>query len=102
MYKFLPWHKSPLANDYSKALEQYTKAIELNVSDNKKAAIYYANRAFVQIKLENYGFAIEDSDEAIKKDPSYAKGYYRKGSALFALGKYKNSLAMFKRVTTIR
>lgn len=84
--------------DYTGALENYTKAIELKVSDIKKAAVYYANRAFAQIKLENYGFALEDASEAIKSDPNYAKGYYRKGSALFALGKYKNSLAMFKRV----
>jgi serine/threonine-protein phosphatase 5 len=86
---------------YSEAVDEYTKAIDLNVSDNKKAAIYYANRSFAQIKLENYGFAIEDANNAIKKDANYPKGYYRKGSAQFALGKYKLALANFKRVLEI-
>jgi serine/threonine-protein phosphatase 5 len=86
---------------FSEALEEYTKAIELNVEEAKKAAIYYANRSFAQIKLENYGFAIEDATQAINKDPNYPKGYYRRASAYFALGKYKNAVANFKRVYEI-
>lgn len=73
----------------------------MDVEDGKKAAIYYANRAFAHIKLENYGFAIEDSTKAVNKDPTYPKGYYRRASAYFALGKYKNATANFKRVTSI-
>lgn len=73
----------------------------MNVEDLKKQAIYYANRAFAHIKLENYGFAIEDATEAIKKDANYPKGYYRRASAYFALGKYKNAAANFKRVSYI-
>ena len=83
---------------YEEALEEYTKAIDLDVSDAKKAAIYYTNRAFAQLKLENYGFALEDSTKAINKDPTFAKGYYRRGAAYFALGKYKSAAANFKRV----
>ena len=29
--------------------------------------------------MENYGLGIIDSDNAIKADPNYVKGYYRKG-----------------------
>ena len=87
-----------LASKYEEALEEYTKAIDLDVADNKKAAIYYTNRAFAQLKLENYGFALEDSTKAIGKDPTFAKGYYRRGGAYFALGKYKSAAANFKRV----
>lgn len=64
-------------------------------------AVYYSNRAYTNIKLENYGFAIDDAGEAINRDPNYAKGYYRRASALFALGRYKNALANFKRVLII-
>lgn len=99
-------HKAK-GNDYFKeakfedALDAYTKAIEMDVEDGKKAAIYYANRAFVHIKLENYGFAIEDATKAVNKDATYPKGYYRRASAYFALGKYKNAVANFKRVLEI-
>jgi len=86
-------------SEFSEAIEWYTKAIEVGVEDQKKQAIYLANRAFAHIKLENYGFAIEDATQAIAKDNTYPKGYYRRASAYFALGKYQNASANFKRVT---
>jgi serine/threonine-protein phosphatase 5 len=48
-----------------------------------------ANRAFVHLKTENYGLAIQDAQAAITEDPSYLKGYYRLGSAYLALGKHR-------------
>lgn len=36
-------------NKFSDAVDSYTEAINL-VPEHKKAAIYYANRAFAQIK----------------------------------------------------
>ncbi len=48
-----------------------------------------ANRAFSQLKCENYGSAIEDAATAIKLDPSYPKAYYRRGSAQMALQHFK-------------
>ena len=54
---------------YSEAAEEYSKAIELDPS----VPVYWANRAFANIKLENYGYAIMDAEEAIKLDPAYIK-----------------------------
>lgn len=48
-------------------------------------AIYYSNRAFAHLKMENYGLAIADADEAIKMNPLYQKAYYRKADACIAL-----------------
>jgi serine/threonine-protein phosphatase 5 len=95
-------HKNK-GNDYLKknqldlAIQEYTKALELNVPDKRKLAIYYANRAYANLKMENYGFAITDGEEAIKADPTYAKGYFRKASALLAIGKHKEAAAYFKK-----
>lgn len=86
---------------FSDAIDWYTQAIDVDVEDAKKQAIYYSNRAFAHLKLENYGFAIEDATKAIAKDPNFAKGYYRRASAYFALGKYKQAAANFKRVLDI-
>lgn len=46
---------------YAAAAEKYTEAINLFPT-----AVYYANRAQAQIKLESYGSAIQDANEAIK------------------------------------
>ena len=45
---------------YSSAVEKYSQAIELNPT-----SIYYANRSQAYIKLEQYGSAIEDANQAI-------------------------------------
>lgn len=54
-------------------------------------AILLSNRANARVKLEMYAAAIEDATQALNKNPSYLKAYYRRGSALFALGKYREA-----------
>ena len=49
---------------YGQAAEKYTEAIELCPS-----AVLYSNRAQAFIKLESYGLAIVDADEAIRYVP---------------------------------
>jgi serine/threonine-protein phosphatase 5 len=86
-----------LANHrYAQAAEKYTQAIAIHPS-----AIYYSNRAQALIKLESYGQAIEDANEALKLDPKYVKAYYRRGSANYALGRLKLALKDFKAVLSI-
>ena len=85
---------------YDAAVDEYTKAIALKLN-SPKSAVYYANRAFAQMKLENYGLAIADSDDAIKLDPNYAKAYYRKADANIALNKYEVALECLKIVIFI-
>lgn len=63
-----------------------------------KSAVYYANRAFANMRLENYGLAIEDSEDSIKLDPNYAKAYYRKADANIALNKYEIAKECLKTV----
>lgn len=84
-----------LAARYDAAVDEYSKAIALKLN-SPKSAVYFANRAFAHMKLENYGLAIADSDEAIKLDPNYAKAYYRKADANIALNKYELALECLK------
>mmetsp|Transcript_360 Transcript_360/g.353 ORF Transcript_360/g.353 Transcript_360/m.353 type:complete len:494 (-) Transcript_360:187-1668(-) len=81
---------------YAQAAEKYTEAINLCPS-----VIFYSNRALALIKLESFGAAISDANEAISLDPKYIKAYYRRGSANFALGKLKAALKDFKAVVKI-
>jgi len=44
------------------------------------------------LKCESYGLALADANIAIGLDPKYIKARYRRGSAHFALMKYKDAL----------
>ncbi|KAK6200462.1 Metallo-dependent phosphatase-like protein [Scheffersomyces amazonensis] len=83
---FLMKHK------YEEAIECYTRAIEADPTN----AIFYSNRAQAHIKLENYGSAILDCDEALLVDVNLMKAYYRKGVSLMAILRYKEAQANFK------
>ncbi|RCV15638.1 hypothetical protein SEVIR_3G074800v4 [Setaria viridis] len=85
------------ANKFSQAIELYSQAIELNSSN----AVYWANRAFAHTKLEEYGSAVQDATKAIEVDPRYSKGYYRRGAAYLAMGKFKEALKDFQQVKKI-
>ncbi|MED6222974.1 Serine/threonine-protein phosphatase 5 [Stylosanthes scabra] len=82
------------ARKYAQAIDLYTQAIELN----SRNAVYWANRAFAHLRLEEYGSAIQDATTAIEVDPKYSKGYYRRGAAHLGLGKFKDALKDFQQV----
>ncbi|CAL7948751.1 unnamed protein product [Xylocopa violacea] len=67
--------------DYTKAIELYTKAIELNPT----VAVYYGNRSFAYLKTEFFGCALTDASKAIELDKNYVKGYYRRAAAHMSL-----------------
>lgn len=73
----------------------YTKAIELNPNN----AIYYANRSLAHLRQESFGFALQDGISAVKADPTYLKGYYRRAAAHMSLGKFKQALSDYEYVS---
>ena len=82
---------------YSEAVASYTEALALD----PRSAIILSNRSAAHLKLENYGFAEADATRAIEADRSYIKGYYRRGSAYFSMGKLKEAIADLKAVCRI-
>ncbi|CAJ0646230.1 81_t:CDS:10 [Entrophospora sp. SA101] len=77
---------------YEAAITKYTEAIDLNPN----VAAYYANRSFSYIKTEAYGYAISDAELAIKIDPTYTKGHYRRAVANMALCRFEDALRDFR------
>lgn len=75
-----------------KAVKGYSDAIDLNPFNH----IYWSNRAFAHIRIEEFGAAIQDATKAIELDPRYAKAYYRRGDAQFALSHFKDAVANFR------
>jgi len=76
----------------------YTKAIELQPN----SAIYYANRSLAHLRQESFGYALQDGVSAVKADPAYLKGYYRRAAAHMSLGKFKQALCDFEFVSNTR
>ncbi|XP_026461678.1 RNA polymerase II-associated protein 3-like [Ctenocephalides felis] len=70
-------------SNWTKALECYTKAIQLYQGD----AIYYANRALCYLKLEKWAKAEKDCCRALEIDPKYVKALQRRSVARAAVGK---------------
>ncbi|KAI0565127.1 Protein-serine/threonine phosphatase [Gracilaria domingensis] len=81
-------------NRFHEAENLYTRALNHAFAldaDAKTHAVLLGNRAFTRLKLEQYGYAINDATRALSHDPNYVKAYYRRGSAYFALSKYKDA-----------
>jgi serine/threonine-protein phosphatase 5 len=82
-------------NKFFDAYDKYTEALNLNVV-TKLNAILYSNRAFVDIKLEKNGLALEDANKAIYWDKNYVKAYYRRACANLCLCKYNEAMEDFQ------
>ena len=78
-------------NKFMDAFNKYSDAINLKV-ETKNNAVYYSNRAYVNLKLENYGSAIEDVNNAIKIDPDFTKAYHRRALAYLSLNKLTEAI----------
>ena len=83
---------------YLEAIGFYSDALEYNPT----SAVILSNRAQAFIKVENYGLAMADATAAMQSDPKYAKAYYRRGSAQFALTHYKDAKKDFKKVCQLK
>lgn len=78
--------------DYQRAMEDYTRAIELD--GELIAAIN--NRGVVQAALQEYEAAAEDFDRAIEVDPDFIAAYNNR-SILYALaGEYEQAITLLE------
>ena len=87
--------------NFEDACTQYTEAIFLKISAERKAVLY-CNRSFASLKLENNQLALNDACEAVKLDPTNVKGSYRKGQAYVALRQMKMAVLAFKQVCKLQ
>ncbi|XP_063220035.1 small glutamine-rich tetratricopeptide repeat-containing protein alpha-like isoform X2 [Bacillus rossius redtenbacheri] len=83
--------------DYIKALDLYTKAIQVDNSN----AVYYCNRAAAYMKLEDHHSAISDCNTALRIDPHYSKAYARLGMAYTSLKNYKKAKEYYQKALTL-
>ncbi|MGB3650923.1 MAG: tetratricopeptide repeat protein [Rivularia sp. (in: cyanobacteria)] len=77
--------------DYEKALESYTSALQLN-SNNIEA---YLNRGNANYKLKNYGEAIEDYTQTLRLNPENDKAYIGLGNTCSRLRNYDKAIEYY-------
>merc|ERR1711871_1162304 len=72
------------AEEFDKAIECYTKAIELNPNEHT----YYSNRSAAYLSKGDGQTALYDAIKCVDVKPDWPKGHARKGAALHALKQY--------------
>ncbi|XP_067136572.1 stress-induced-phosphoprotein 1-like [Centruroides vittatus] len=83
--------------DYPTAIKHYTEAIQRNPDDAK----LYSNRAACYQKLAEFRMALRDCEDCIRLNPSFVKGYIRKGMALMALKEHGKAAVAFQKAVEL-
>jgi tetratricopeptide (TPR) repeat protein len=81
-----------VSKQYAEAERYYSKAIELDTSNH----ILFGNRSATRLHLGKFREALVDADEAVKLEPSWSKGYYRKGMAHLKQKQYRAAVTAYK------
>jgi tetratricopeptide (TPR) repeat protein len=78
-------------------VQEYSESLKRNPDDSK----VYGNRAACYIKLAAFPLAIQDCDEATKREPTFIKAYIRKGNAFHAMKKYSEAISAYHKAADI-
>ncbi|CAL9780935.1 unnamed protein product [Musa acuminata subsp. burmannicoides] len=77
---------------YPEAVQHYTEALKRNPKDPK----VYSNRAACYTKLGALPEGLKDAEKCIDLDPSFSKGYTRKGAVQFFMKEYDKALETYQ------
>jgi hypothetical protein len=86
-----------LQKDTEKDVYWYTKAIELASAEGVNEAVYLANRAMANLKLEQFRSVVDDAEKALNyeiTDQLKLKLLYRQSKAYLGMGNLPKSLEL--------
>ena len=70
--------------------------MQVALSLDEKSHVLYSNRCTAYIALDQYDKAMEDADECVRLQPSWAKGYLRRGSVFFRMNQLERAEQVLK------
>ena len=79
--------------NYDEAIAAYTDAIRLDGNNH----VYYSNRSAAHASKKAFTEALNDAEKCVQMEPSFARGFGRKGAALYGLGRYADAIVAYKR-----
>ncbi|PQQ19896.1 hsp70-Hsp90 organizing protein 3-like [Prunus yedoensis var. nudiflora] len=77
---------------YPEAIKHYTESLRRNPKDPKA----YSNRAACYTKLGAMPEGLKDAEKCIELDPTFTKGYTRKGAVQFFMKEYEKALETYQ------
>ncbi|OAY68182.1 hsp70-Hsp90 organizing protein-like [Ananas comosus] len=77
---------------YPEAIKHYTEALKRNPKDPR----VYSNRAACYTKLGALPEGLKDAEKCIELDPTFSKGYTRKGAIQFFMKEYDKALETYQ------
>jgi tetratricopeptide (TPR) repeat protein len=77
--------------NWDSAAKLYTKAINLQKTEDKDLVIFLKNRAAAYLKLKNYDAAVSDCDKSLEIVPNDPKALYRHCQVLECLERYEEA-----------
>jgi stress-induced-phosphoprotein 1 len=77
---------------YPEAVKHYTEALKRNPKDPR----VYSNRAACYTKLAALPEGLKDAEKCIELDPTFTKGYTRKGAVQFFMKEYEKAIQTYQ------
>jgi len=85
--------------DYAKALELYTQALNIDPLNKVTNSKLYNNRGFANMKLNKHEDCISDCTKAIELDSTYIKAYLRRAKCYMDMEQYEEAVRDYEKLT---
>lgn len=85
-------NKAFAAKDYDLAIDLFSKALDLDENN----FVLWSNRSAAKAGKRDWDGALDDAEQCIKVNPTWAKGYARKGAALHGQRRYVEAIETYE------
>jgi len=85
-------NKAFAAKDWDKAIDLFSQAIAIDGKNH----VLYSNRSAAYAGKKDWSLALKDADKCIEVNPTWSKGYARKGAALHGAKSFDEAIAAYE------